>query len=69
MREITYREAIREALRYQLQHDERVFLMGEDVGRGFVHAFAGMELFLAALVLIMFADRMLTWLLPAKHAQ
>jgi pyruvate dehydrogenase E1 component beta subunit len=32
MREITYREAIREALRYQLQHDERVFLMGEDIG-------------------------------------
>jgi len=32
MREITYREAIREALRYQLQNDERVFLMGEDIG-------------------------------------
>ena len=32
MAEITYREAIRQALRYQLQNDERVFLMGEDIG-------------------------------------
>ena len=32
MPEITYREAIRQALRYQLQTDERVFLMGEDIG-------------------------------------
>ena len=30
---ITYREAIRAALREALQRDERVFLMGEDVGR------------------------------------
>jgi pyruvate dehydrogenase E1 component beta subunit len=30
---ITYREAIRTALREALQRDERVFLMGEDVGR------------------------------------
>jgi pyruvate dehydrogenase E1 component beta subunit len=30
--EITYREALRQALRYQLQNDERVFLMGEDIG-------------------------------------
>jgi pyruvate/2-oxoglutarate/acetoin dehydrogenase E1 component len=29
----TYREAIREALREALRKDERVFLMGEDVGR------------------------------------
>jgi pyruvate dehydrogenase E1 component beta subunit len=29
---ITYREALRQALRYQLQNDERVFLMGEDIG-------------------------------------
>ncbi|CAM01704.1 probable pyruvate dehydrogenase E1 component,beta subunit [Saccharopolyspora erythraea NRRL 2338] len=29
----TYREAIREALREALREDERVFLMGEDVGR------------------------------------
>jgi pyruvate dehydrogenase E1 component beta subunit len=30
---LTYREAMREALREALQRDERVFLMGEDVGR------------------------------------
>ncbi len=30
---ITYREALREALRDALNADERVFLMGEDVGR------------------------------------
>ena len=29
----TYREALRAALREALQRDERVFLMGEDVGR------------------------------------
>jgi pyruvate dehydrogenase E1 component beta subunit len=32
MREITYAEAIREALRQEMQQDERVFLMGEDLG-------------------------------------
>jgi pyruvate/2-oxoglutarate/acetoin dehydrogenase E1 component len=32
MREITYAEAIREALREEMRRDERVFLMGEDVG-------------------------------------
>ena len=31
--EITYREAIREAIRAALNRDPRVFLMGEDVGR------------------------------------
>ncbi|HEU4902545.1 MAG TPA: alpha-ketoacid dehydrogenase subunit beta, partial [Flavisolibacter sp.] len=30
---ITYREAIKQALREALQKDDRVFLMGEDVGR------------------------------------
>lgn len=33
MRKITYREAVREAIRDAIQRDERVFLMGEDVGR------------------------------------
>ena len=33
MIKITYREAIKQALREALQKDERVFLMGEDVGR------------------------------------
>jgi pyruvate/2-oxoglutarate/acetoin dehydrogenase E1 component len=31
--EITYRDAVREAIRDALRQDERVFLMGEDVGR------------------------------------
>lgn len=31
--ETTYREAVREAIREAMQADERVFLMGEDVGR------------------------------------
>jgi pyruvate dehydrogenase E1 component beta subunit/2-oxoisovalerate dehydrogenase E1 component len=31
--ETTYREAVREAIRESLRRDERVFLMGEDVGR------------------------------------
>lgn len=30
--EITYREAVREAIRAAMRQDERVFLMGEDVG-------------------------------------
>jgi pyruvate dehydrogenase E1 component beta subunit len=33
MSEVTYREALREGLRTALAGDERVFLMGEDVGR------------------------------------
>ncbi|GGO85779.1 TPP-dependent acetoin dehydrogenase complex, E1 protein subunit beta [Marinobacterium nitratireducens] len=33
MREMTYREAAREGLHEALTRDERVFLMGEDVGR------------------------------------
>jgi len=32
MPEVTYREALRQTLRYQLLNDERVFLMGEDIG-------------------------------------
>ncbi len=31
--ELTYREAVREAIRKAMQQDDRVFLMGEDVGR------------------------------------
>ena len=30
---ITYREAVREAIRDAMHRDDRVFLMGEDVGR------------------------------------
>ena len=32
MRTITYRDALREALREEMMRDERVFLMGEDIG-------------------------------------
>lgn len=32
-REMTYQEAIREALREEMVRDERVFLMGEDIGK------------------------------------
>ena len=32
MPETTYRDALRQALRWQLLNDERVFLMGEDIG-------------------------------------
>ena len=33
VRTITYREAVREAIRDAMRRDDRVFLMGEDVGR------------------------------------
>ncbi len=33
MIQITYREAVREAIREAMRRDERVFLLGEDVGR------------------------------------
>jgi pyruvate/2-oxoglutarate/acetoin dehydrogenase E1 component len=33
MAEITYREAIKQALREEMQRDERVFLLGEDIGK------------------------------------
>lgn len=33
MKKLTYREAVREAIREAMLKDERVFLMGEDVGR------------------------------------
>jgi pyruvate dehydrogenase E1 component beta subunit len=33
MREITYAQAINEALAWNLEKDERVFLMGEDIGK------------------------------------
>src|SRR6476620_8528512 len=32
MREIRYREALREAIAEEMERDERVFLMGEEVG-------------------------------------
>ncbi len=35
MREITYRDALKEALKEELERDERVFIMGEDVADPF----------------------------------
>ena len=32
-KELSYQEAIREALREEMLRDDRVFLMGEDIGR------------------------------------
>ena len=32
MPEITYREAIRQALREEMTRDDRVYIMGEDIG-------------------------------------
>jgi pyruvate dehydrogenase E1 component beta subunit len=39
LREITYRDALREALREEMLQDENVFLLGEDVGRYWKGAF------------------------------
>ena len=39
MREITYRDALREALREEMLQDKTVFLLGEDVGRYWKGAF------------------------------
>lgn len=39
MTEMTYREALREGLREELQRDERVFMMGEDIGKNWGGAF------------------------------
>ena len=33
LRPMTYREAVREGIRDAMRRDQRVFLMGEDVGR------------------------------------
>jgi pyruvate/2-oxoglutarate/acetoin dehydrogenase E1 component len=39
VREITYRDALREALREEMQRDSNVFLLGEDIGRYWGGAF------------------------------
>ncbi|HEX6704217.1 MAG TPA: exosortase B [Albitalea sp.] len=43
--------------------------LGDDVGRGFFHGFAGLVLFLAALLLIMAVDRALTSVLPPRYSR
>ena len=42
--------------------------LGDAAGQGFLHGFAGMVLFLVALVLVMVVDALLGRLLPAPHA-
>jgi len=39
MKEITYRDALREALREEMRRDQTVFLLGEDIGRFWGGAF------------------------------
>lgn len=39
MRKITYREALKEALREEMRRDSRVFILGEDIGRYWGGAF------------------------------
>ncbi|MFW9800190.1 MAG: alpha-ketoacid dehydrogenase subunit beta, partial [Candidatus Thorarchaeota archaeon] len=39
MSEVTYREALKQGLREEMIRDERVFIMGEDVGRNWGGAF------------------------------
>ena len=39
MRQITYRDALREALREEMLRDKTVFVLGEDVGRYWQGAF------------------------------
>ncbi|MEM2882865.1 MAG: alpha-ketoacid dehydrogenase subunit beta, partial [Candidatus Bathyarchaeia archaeon] len=43
MREITYAEAIREALREEMARDERVFIMGESINYGLFGVTAGLR--------------------------
>ena len=39
MIEITFRDALRDALSEEMQHDETVFLLGEDIGQFWEGAF------------------------------
>ncbi|MFN2224782.1 MAG: alpha-ketoacid dehydrogenase subunit beta, partial [Anaerolineae bacterium] len=39
MREITYRDALKEALIEEMKRDERVFLLGEDIADPFGSAY------------------------------
>jgi exosortase/archaeosortase family protein len=40
---------------------------GDAAGQGFVHGFAGMVLFLVALVLMLVVDKMLNWVFPRQR--
>jgi len=43
------------------------YYLGDEAGQGFLHGFAGMVLFLAALMLIMMADSVVRWMLPNRQ--
>lgn len=42
---------------------------GDEAGQGFVHGFAGMVLFMVALVLMLGLDKVLGWFIPAGRTQ
>ncbi len=43
MREITYRDALREGLREEMRRDEKVFILGEDVVGGMFKVTCGLD--------------------------
>lgn len=42
---------------------------GDEAGQGFVHGFAGMVLFMVALMLMLGLDKVLGWFIPAERAK
>lgn len=45
------------------------YYWGDEAGQGFLHGFAGMVLFISALVLILSADTFLQWMVKSYHAK
>lgn len=45
------------------------YYLGDEAGQGFLHGFAGMVLFMSALVLILFVDNLLRWLVRPRRSQ
>jgi exosortase/archaeosortase family protein len=45
------------------------YYFGDAAGQGFLHGFAGMVLFMTALVLILSVDSSLQWYLRRRHAE
>jgi exosortase len=42
------------------------YYFGDEAGQGFVHGFAGMVLFMVALIIMLFVDKLLGMFLPAR---